>query len=174
MTLDRGIEELVAREVEALGYELVKVEFSVGGRRGTLRVFIDRTDAGISIDDCVRVTKSLGLALDGGEAMPGPYTLEVSSPGSHRPLVKRAHFERFLGERARVSHLDETGKRETATGAIATAGETAVTIRAEDGTRTIPYERILRANLQPDDGPPPEPGRARRGRRAGRRPRRRG
>jgi ribosome maturation factor RimP len=164
MALDRTVEELITREVETLGYELVKIESSFPGRRGTLRVFIDRADAGISIEDCVRVTKSLGLALDGVDAMPGAYNLEVSSPGSYRPLAKRAHYEHFLGERARISYLGETGRRDTAIGAIAGADETAVMIRAEDGVRTIPYERILRANLQPDDGAHAEPERARRGR----------
>lgn len=162
MTLEHDIGAIVAREVETLGYELVAVEASFGGRRGTLRVYIERPDAGVSIDDCVRVTKSLGLALDGVDAMPGPYNLEVSSPGSRRPLTKRAHYERFLGERARVSYLDEAGKRLAAIGSIEGADAAAVSIRCDDGARMIPYERILRANLYPDDGPAPEPDRPRR------------
>ncbi len=169
MTIDRAVEELVTREVETLGYELVKIEDSFSGGRGTLRIFIDREGAVITIDDCVRVTKSVGLALDGLPTLPGPYRLEVSSPGSYRPLAKAAHYARFAGERARISYLDEAGKRTTAIGTIAGAEEAAVTIRADDGERTISYDRILRANLQPDDGSREEPRGPRRGRRPGRR-----
>ena len=169
MSLERAVEELIAREVETLGYELVKIESSFPGRRGILRIFIDRPDAPVTIDDCVRVTKSIALALDGVDAIPGPYNLEVSSPGSYRPLAKSAHYARFRGERARIAHLDDSGARLTVIGVSADADDAAVTIRAEDGVRAVPYERIIRANLQPDDGARPEARSARRVRRPKRR-----
>jgi ribosome maturation factor RimP len=166
MALDRRVEEILSREIENLGFELVKVECFFPGRRGILRIFIDRADPPVTIDDCVRVTKAIGLVLDDLEAMAGPYNLEVSSPGSHRPLVKPAHFLRFRGERARVTYLDERGVRATSTGDIAGADEERIVIEIDDTQLIVPFERLLRANLQPDDGMRSAADRPRRGRRA--------
>lgn len=168
MDLDRAIAELIEREIEALGYELVQVEAHAAGRRGTLRVYIDRPADPVGIDDCVRVTKALGLVLDGVEAMPGAYTLEISSPGARRPLAKAAHYARFRGERARIAYLDDAGKRTTAIGTIESSDDAGVTIVVDGVARTVPFERVIRAHLHPDDGERPRPeetgrrGRARR------------
>lgn len=170
MDLDRSVARLLEREIEALGYELVHVEAYATGRRGMLRIYIDRPDDPVGIDDCVRVTKALGLVLDGVEAMSGAYTLEISSPGARRPLTKPAHYARFRGERARIVHLDDAGKRTTAIGAIESSDDAGVTIVVDGVARTVPFERILRASLHPDEGErprAPETGRRGRARRRG-------
>ncbi len=170
MDLDRSVAELIEREIAALGYELVQVEAYAAGRRGMLRIYIDRPGASVGIDDCVRVTKTLGLVLDGVEAMPGAYTLEVSSPGTRRPLTKAPHYRRFCRERARIVYLDEAGKRTTAIGSIASSDDACVTIVVDGAERTVSFERVLRANLHPDDGArplPAETGRRGRARRKG-------
>jgi ribosome maturation factor RimP len=165
--LERELGDLIERELGALGYELVKLESFFMGRRKVLRVFIDRSD-GVSIDDCVRVTKALGVVLDGIESIPGPYNLEVSSPGADRPLTKREHFERFLGERARVEYREEDGNKVSVRGEVAGVDADHVFLSADGEQRRIALGTILRANLEP-------PGRERIGRRsAGRKPRRTG
>jgi len=172
MESEKTLNELIEREIDVLGYELVKTEIFFSGRRKALRIFIDRPDAPVTIDDCVRVTKALGLVLDAAENVPGPYNLEISSPGSARPLTKPAHFARFRGERSRVEYLDDAGVKTTVIGPIAHASETAVTVSADGVDRVIPHERIVKANLHPADQGvrEPEPRRQpRRGRRAGKR-----
>jgi ribosome maturation factor RimP len=171
MEPDRELTELIERELDVLGYELVKVEALFTGRRKTLRIFIDRAEAPVAIEDCVRVTKALGLVLDAAENLPGPYNLEISSPGSARPLTKPEHFARFRGERSRVEYLDESGGKATAIGPIADADEKAVTITVDGVDRTIPYAGIVKANLHPADraAMEPERRRPRRGKRGGKR-----
>jgi ribosome maturation factor RimP len=157
MELDRELSDLIARELDALGYELVKVETFFSGRRRTISLFIDRPDEAVAIGDCVRVTKSLGLVLEGLESLPGPFNLEVSSPGFARPLTKPQHFARFRGERARVEYLDDEGAKTTAIGRIVDSSETVFTLLVDGAGRVIPFEKILKANLHPEERFAPKP-----------------
>jgi ribosome maturation factor RimP len=100
----------VAAEIEArvadLGYELVDVEWAGSTRRPIVRIRIDlapeRGQDSVSVDDCARVSRGLESWLDGLEAMPDRYVLEVSSPGVDRPLTKARDFERFAGSAVAV------------------------------------------------------------------------
>jgi ribosome maturation factor RimP len=109
----------------------------VGGH--TLRLFIDHPD-GVSLDLCERVTHHLN-------DMRERYALEVSSPGTERPLTKPAHFRRFLGRRARVRTRDQHGGHKSFTGELVGASEEEVTIAAPTGVVAIPYADIHRSNL---------------------------
>jgi len=88
---------LLEPPVEALGYELTDLEFSVGGGRRVLRLFIDRPE-GIRVEDCEAVSRQISGLLDVEDPIQGDYDLEVSSPGMDRKLVKPAHFDRFAGQ----------------------------------------------------------------------------
>jgi ribosome maturation factor RimP len=149
--LQTQIEQDLARsepEVEVLLAEVV------GG--GTLRVFIDHP-AGVTLALCERVS----MALTGWRER---YALEVSSPGSRRPLTKPAHFRRFVGHRARVRTRGEREQarmtrpergrgRESAsradsfTGEVLGASESEVTLAVGEGVVAIPYAEIRRCNL---------------------------
>ena len=79
------------------------------------------------------------------------YSLEVSSPGSDRPLSKPEHFRRYLGRRVRVRTRDAVEGRRNFTGTIEAADEQGVQVAlSDDGHVTIPHERIHRSNLVPD------------------------
>ncbi|HEY4052804.1 MAG TPA: ribosome maturation factor RimP [Terriglobales bacterium] len=99
----RGIVERVA---SSQGLEVVEVELRGGGKARMLRIFIDKA-AGVTHEDCARVSREVGTILDVEEAMPGgPYTLEVSSPGLDRKLSRPADFERFQGSRVKLTTRD--------------------------------------------------------------------
>ncbi len=116
--------------------EVLLVEI-LGGH--TVRLFIDHPD-GVTLELCERVTRALGEVRE-------RYTLEVSSPGSARPLTKPSHFRRFLGRRARVRTRDALEGHTTFTGELVGASEEAVTIAADTGVVAIPYTDIHRSNL---------------------------
>jgi len=120
-----------APDVEVLLAEVV------GGE--TLRLFIDHPE-GVSLALCERVTHELGDVRE-------QYALEVSSPGRERPLTKPDHFRRYLGRRARVRTREPEDGRRTFTGELVGASEDAVTIAAEGGVVSIPYDAIHRSNL---------------------------
>ncbi|HEV2945604.1 MAG TPA: ribosome maturation factor RimP [Solirubrobacteraceae bacterium] len=144
-TLQTDIERRLAQsepDVEVLLAEIL------GGK--CLRVFIDHPD-GVTLALCERVTALLSEERE-------RYTLEVSSPGSERPLTKPAHFRRFVGRRARVrvrnSHSRATGEQAPAgatirsfTGELVGASEEEVTLAADGGVIAIPYAKIRRSNL---------------------------
>src|ERR1043165_605014 len=95
------IRQLVTEVIEGQGYELVEFELKGGGKNGILRVFIDKP-AGISHQDCELVSEQLGTVLDVEDLIPSSYTLEVSSPGLDRKLVKDSDYTRFEGKLARI------------------------------------------------------------------------
>ncbi len=113
----------------------------VGG--STVRLYIDHPD-GVSLALCERVTNQL-------VAIRERYALEVSSPGTDRPLTRPKHFSRFLGRRARVRTREAQGGHRTFTGELVGATEEEVTIAADTGVVSIPYAAIARSNLVPGE-----------------------
>lgn len=90
--------ELLEPTLAGMGYELVDVEQSAPGK--LIRVFVDKKDSAITLDDCVAISNHLGqlLAVENIDYN----RLEVSSPGLDRPLKKKADFIRFTGETVRI------------------------------------------------------------------------
>jgi ribosome maturation factor RimP len=97
-----SIKQLLEPTLNHMGYDVYAVEQSGAGGR-TLRIAIDRPE-GVTLDDCERVSQVAGPLLDQADLVPGPYTLEVSSPGAERPLRNRAEFDRFLGKKVNVRY----------------------------------------------------------------------
>ena len=95
------VRQLVREVVEGQGYELVEFELKGGGKHSILRIFIDKP-AGISHQDCELVSEQLGTVLDVEDLDPFSYTLEVSSPGLDRKLVKDSDYTRFEGKLAKI------------------------------------------------------------------------
>jgi len=95
------VRQLVQQVVEGQGYEVVEVELKEAGKSAVLRIFIDKAD-GISHRDCELVSEQVGTVLDVEDLIPSSYTLEVSSPGLDRKLVKESDYARFEGKLARI------------------------------------------------------------------------
>jgi ribosome maturation factor RimP len=142
--LQSEIEERLATgepDVEVLLAEIVP--------GGILRVFIDHPD-GVTLGLCERVTEQLSDLRE-------RYSLEVSSPGSERPLTKPTHFRRFVGSRARVRtrHARPVGPADSSsqrlvrsfTGELVGATDSEITLAADGGVIAIPYSEIRRSNL---------------------------
>jgi ribosome maturation factor RimP len=99
--LEARIQDLAEQVAASMGLEIVLVEIKGGGSRPIVRTYIDKL-GGVALDDCERLSKRLSVVLDVEDWIPFSYTLEVSSPGLDRPLVKETDFERFVGRSARV------------------------------------------------------------------------
>jgi len=96
------IEEIVGPSVAAMGYEIVRVELG-GDRDRVLQIMAERADgAAMTVEDCAEISRTVSALLDVEDPISGAYTLEVSSPGIDRPLVKARDFERFAGFEARI------------------------------------------------------------------------
>ena len=107
LELDR-VREIAERVAASSGLEVLEVEFRGSGPARMLRVFLDKPGAGsdplagVTHGDCANFSREFGTILDVEDAVPGSYTLEVSSPGLDRKLTKAADFERFTGSRMKV------------------------------------------------------------------------
>jgi len=148
MRRETALEALLEPAVSRLGYELVGVEYH-GGRRALLRVYIDR-EGGVSVEDCQRVSRQVSGLLDVEDPIPGPYTLEVSSPGLDRPLFREADFRRFAGRVVRIRTDVPLEGRRNFRGVLRglRGGEVLVEV---DGTElALPVERIEQARLVPE------------------------
>jgi ribosome maturation factor RimP len=99
--LETRVAELAEQLASSIQVELVLVEIKGEGNRTIVRAFIDKT-GGVSLEDCERFSKRFSVLLDVEDVIPFRYTLEVSSPGINRPLVKESDYQRFCGKDARV------------------------------------------------------------------------
>src|SRR3954468_11804589 len=113
------IEEIANRVAESEGLEVVEVEVKGGGQHRFVRISIDKPD-GVSHGDCELVSQQVGTILDVEDVVPGGrYTLEVSSPGVERKLLKPNDFERFRGKKAKVTLRDAVDGRRNWEGTLA-------------------------------------------------------
>lgn len=92
--------ELVQPSLRHLGLDLVELQWRPG-RSSVLRLVID-TVAGVTLDDCERVSHVIGAVLDAYDPIAGRYSLEVSSPGAERPLLTEADWQAAVGRRVNV------------------------------------------------------------------------
>jgi ribosome maturation factor RimP len=110
MALDvERVREIADRVAASSGLEVVEVEILGGGKARMLRVFLDKPAvgaeplSGVTHGDCANFSREFGTILDVEDVMPGSYTLEVSSPGLDRRLIKPADFSRFTGSRLKLT-----------------------------------------------------------------------
>ena len=160
MRSDR-VNEVVEPVVEAMGYELILLEFVPQGRSAVLRLFIDCED-GITLEDCRKVSREVSAVMDVEDPIKTAYQLEVSSPGLDRPLTKRRHFDRFAGDKARIQLVAPLagGTQKKFVGRIAGTTDDGVKLDTENGTVELAFAAIERARLVPDYSKAAKAGRA--------------
>lgn len=144
--------EIAAPVAAAEGMEILDIELRPGGgRKGrSLIVYLDKEPGGPTLDDLSRVSRQLGDLLDVHDALGGPYTLEVSSPGVNRLLKKPEHFARFIGKKIRVRTREPIGDRRSFLGALKEARDDGITVLVEKTEFRIPFSAIERANYEHD------------------------
>lgn len=144
------IVELLAPTVQALGMELLGVEYAPSGGSALLRLYIDVADRPVNVEDCEAVSREVSAVLDINDPISSNYTLEVSSPGIDRPLFALAHFARFVGEQAKVSlRLPQDGRRRVQ-GTILRAQDGQVTLGVDKSEFVVAMDNIEKARLVPD------------------------
>jgi ribosome maturation factor RimP len=143
------IEEIAQRVAESEGLELVEVEVKGGGSSRFVRISIDKPD-GVTHADCELVSQQVGTILDVEDVVPdGRYTLEVSSPGVERKLVKPEDYHRFQGKKARVTLREALEGRRNWEGILAGFDNGDVSLETQPGkTIRFPYDQVQKANLK--------------------------
>lgn len=152
-TVAEKIEIIAQPLVDALGMELVEVEYKREGRQMVLRLYIDKP-GGITLDDCAAVSRELSALLDVEDVIPGMYNLEVSSPGLNRPLKSLDDYKRYAGRLIKIKTFtptaDDAGNlRKTFLGELVGVDGDLVRLKLREGqTASISLSAIAKANLE--------------------------
>jgi ribosome maturation factor RimP len=144
--MKQKIHQLAQQVAEDQGVELFGIEL-LGKGKLLLRVYIDR-DGGITLDECERFSKSLGIVLDVENQIPGSYTLEVSSPGLNRPLRNLSDYEKYIGKLARIVTREKIEKQNFFIGRITEIHDGIIGLRVGEHDLRIPFADISRASLE--------------------------
>lgn len=148
-TLAERISEVARRAAAREGLEVWDVEVAGSGRGRMVRIYIDKPE-GVSHADCELISQQVGAVLDVENFVPGgQYTLEVSSPGVERKLLRPEHFARFQGQKARVTLREPILNQRNWEGVLAVAEDGSVELEAgPDKTIRFRMEQIEKANLK--------------------------
>lgn len=147
-SMKNRIQSMTEPLINSMGYELVDVDYVKEGKEWYLRFYVDsNSPAGMTLDDCEKISHALSEFLDHEDPVPHGYNLQVSSPGIERPLKKPSDFARFTGQCIRLKTFQAIDGRRNWKGEILSAGKEGIVLRA-DGTDTeIPYHLIVSARL---------------------------
>ncbi|WP_108650018.1 ribosome maturation factor RimP [Dongshaea marina] len=148
-TLEQRLVELLEAPVEALGFELLGVEFVRAGKHSTLRAYIDR-EGGITVDDCAEVSYQISSVLDVEDPITTAYNLEVSSPGLERPLFKLAHYQTFIGHDVMLMLRMAVGNQRKFKGQIKAVDGEMITVMVDGKDEVFAFSNIQKANLVPN------------------------
>ena len=140
-----SLAELLRPVVEAQGCELWELEW-LPGPSGLLRLYLD-AEAGITVDDCERVSRAVSEVLDREDPIAGEYTLEVSSPGLERPLRGVAQFARYVGETVFVELAAPQDGRRRYTGRLLAVGDATIEVEVDGRSYGLPVLGIRKAHL---------------------------
>lgn len=146
MSKDSTLEALIEPAVNSVGCELWGIDYRPFGNSALLRVFIDKED-GISLDDCTNVSYQVSGVLDVEEPITVAYTLEVSSPGVERPLLRPSHYQKYAGQEIKVRCKWPVSERRKFMGTIVSSTETEVVLQEGEEAVTIPLDAISKAKL---------------------------
>ena len=143
------VARLIEPEVQALGYELVRLAMIGGTSDPTLQVMAERPDTRqLDLGDCERISRRLSELLDLADPIEGAYRLEVSSPGIDRPLTRLKDFADWAGHEARITLREPRGGRKQFSGTLGGIHGETVKLQTKDGhDHELPFHDIASAKL---------------------------
>jgi ribosome maturation factor RimP len=146
---DSRIRQLLQPVVEALGCELWGVDLQTGAKTKLLRIYIDKDNDLVGIEDCERVSRQASSILDVEDAINGEYILEVSSPGMDRPLYEIGQYERSVGEDISLRLRFPYEGRRNFKGRLTGVDGDEIILVVTDHEYLFPVEGIEKANVVP-------------------------
>lgn len=142
------IRALADRVIREEGLELVDIEWAGTVNSRFLRLYIDRAPEGVTVEDCERVSKRLGVLLDVEDLIPHRYHLEVSSPGLDRKLMRAEDYQRFLGRLAKIRTRAPIEAGRSFQGRLVKFQEGIITLAVSRTHHVeIPFDQVEKANL---------------------------
>ncbi|MBE6450058.1 MAG: ribosome maturation factor RimP [Alphaproteobacteria bacterium] len=148
MDIIQKITKIIEPTLTDMGFCLVRILYQGAETNNTLQIMVERSDySAMHSDDCEKISRALSAILDVEDIIANRYTLEVTSPGIDRPLVKLADYERFAGREAKIETLVAVENRKRFKGKILKVEENQVVIDFEGQELKIDFEIISKAKL---------------------------
>jgi ribosome maturation factor RimP len=148
--LEDKLEQALKPTIESMGFEYWGVEYISAGRHSTLRLYVDKEDGGITVDDCAQVSYQVSAIMDVEDPISSAYNLEVSSPGMDRQLFKPEQFARYQGQTVQVrSSVDVLGRKRFK-GKMVKVDAEGIEVSVDNEIYPIPFDCIEKANLVPE------------------------
>ena len=102
-SIEERVEALIKNKIQDLGYNLYDVQYVKEGQNYFLRVFIEKPNGSIDLNDCEKVNDGINDLLDTADYIKDQYFLEVSSTGVEKILRKDQHLEDNIGNKVQIS-----------------------------------------------------------------------
>ncbi len=145
--------ELFEPVVSGMGFDLIEIEHFPNPKHGVLRLYIDKpegSEGGVVVDDCSAVSRQISALIDVEDPVSGQFNLEVSSPGSDRPLRRLKDFQRFTGSLVKLKTVMPLEGQRNFKGRLLEASEESVTIGIDKEEITLPMSAIDKARIVPE------------------------
>ena len=150
-SVEQKVSGLITDPLSAMGYELVRVLMLGKGGPATLQIMAEHADqkSPMTVDDCAAISRAVSEILDADEnIVPGEYSLEVSSPGIDRPLVRAKDYSRFAGHLASVElTAPQDGGRKRFKGTINKIKDETIEFTVDNAAISVPMSAIAKAKL---------------------------
>lgn len=144
------VEAVTEPIINNLGYRLVDCEFTSEPGRFTLRIFIDKDDGAVMMDDCELVSRAVEDVIEAEGIVGMAYNLEVSSPGLDRPLKKKEDFERYRGREIKLKTREPIEGRSNYKGILENFKDDQICMIVDGMKFEIPLNQVSKARLVPD------------------------
>lgn len=141
------LQKLLEPVIRSEGLILVELVFRSEGGGKVLRLFVDRPEGGIILDECAMLSRQISDLLDVEDLVAGPHRLEVSSPGLERRLKTGRDFEIFAGRQARLVFRDQADEIRELTGRLKGIQGQDILVESEGRIKAVPQDRMVKANL---------------------------
>lgn len=143
------VNELIEPVLANFGYELIEREFVSASGRWVLRLYIDK-EGGVTIDDCAFVSHAIEHLIEVEEIIPVSYSIEVSSPGTARPIRRKKDFEKFVGSEIRLKTLMPINGRANFKGILEKIDGDDIVMVVDGAQHRVPLSTLARARLEPE------------------------
>jgi ribosome maturation factor RimP len=142
----KEIHRLIEPVVRGMGLTLWGIEHGAAGRRRLIRIYID-SPQGVGVDKCAELSRHVGVVLEIEDLIPGPYVLEVSSPGLERPFFDPSQLERYVGREIRIQLDEPVQGRKNWRGELRSVKGTVLRLLVNGQDVEFQWERIRKARL---------------------------
>lgn len=140
-SIEERVERLITSKVEELGYSLYDVQYAKEGKDYFLRIFIDKPEGGIDLNDCEKVSDGINSLLDEADYIKEQYFLEVSSPGIERVLRKEEHLQNAIEKEVEINLFKPVNGKKQFVGILKKFDEEKIYILETESNEEIEIER---------------------------------